>query len=247
MAILDAGCQCKTWNIARVEAGTVPTRARRKIENMGVSRNQHEHAPRPDTAGSDAETMRDLQQQVQAARPLTDGEQERLLERAGLGDKASQERLVAVNLGMVIRLADGRGEQGMSVPDLVQEGSIGLVEAVRSFANSGESDFVHFAEQHVGAQMDAAIAAEAAATGDAGLLVAAATDYERTQMVLRIELHRSATEKELAEKLEWTVERTRHVAQVVADARRRHDEEMLEFIDPEAIDFDAVERDEFGS
>jgi hypothetical protein len=28
------------------------------------------------------------------------------------------------------------------------------------------------------------------------------------------------------------------VASVVADARRRHDEELLEFIDPDAIDFD---------
>jgi hypothetical protein len=37
------------------------------------------------------------------------------------------------------------------------------------------------------------------------------------------------------------------VAQVVADARRRHDEEMLEFIDPEAIDFDGDERPSFGS
>jgi len=32
------------------------------------------------------------------------------------------------------------------------------------------------------------------------------------------------------------------VAHVVADARRRHDEEMLAFIDPAAIDFDDDER-----
>jgi hypothetical protein len=51
----------------------------------------------------------------------------------------------------------------------------------------------------------------------------------------------------VAEKLEWTVERTHYVAQVVGDARRRHDEEMLEFIDPAAIDFDHDERVEFGS
>jgi DNA-directed RNA polymerase sigma subunit (sigma70/sigma32) len=90
----------------------------------------------------------------------------------------------------------------------------------------------------VGAQMDAAIDAEAAAVRDAELLVTAASDYERTQLLLRRELHRAATETEIAEKLEWTVDRTRYVAQVVAEARRRHDEELLAFIDPEAIDFD---------
>jgi DNA-directed RNA polymerase sigma subunit (sigma70/sigma32) len=95
--------------------------------------------------------------------------------------------------------------------------------------------------------MDAAIAAEAAAVRDAELLVAAATDCERTQWLLRRELGREATEQELAEKLEWTVERTRYVAHVVADARRRHDEELLAFIDPAVIDFDDDELPEFDS
>jgi len=191
--------------------------------------------------------MRDLLRQVDETRPLVDGEQDRLLERAGLGDRVSQERLVAVNLGLVIRLAAGRDAQGLSMPDLVQEGSIGLVEAVRSFAGSGHRDFTEFAEQSIGAQMDRAIAAEAAAVRDAELLVAAATDYEHTQLVMRRELEREPTEGELAEKLEWTVERTRYVARVVEDARRRYDEEMLEFIDPAAVDFDDDERVEFGS
>jgi hypothetical protein len=52
------------------------------------------------------------------------------------------------------------------------------------------------------------------------------------------------TDPELAEKLEWSVERTHYVAQVVADARRGHDEELLTFIDPEAIEIDDDEDDE---
>ena len=82
------------------------------------------------------------------------------------------------------------------------------------------------------------IAAGAGQARRAELLVAAASDYERTELLLRRELGRTATEADIAEKLEWTVERTRYVAQVVAEARRRHDEELLEFIDPAAIDFD---------
>jgi RNA polymerase primary sigma factor len=191
--------------------------------------------------------MRDLMRQVDATRPLGQGEQTQLLERAALGDRASQERLVAAQLCLVIRLAGERGQRGLSTPDLVQEGSIGLVEAVRSFAGSGEDDFDSFAERQIGAQMDQAIATEAAAVRDAQLLVTAATDYEHTELVLRRELQREPTESELAEKLEWTAERTRYVALVVADARRRHDEELLEFIDPAAIDFDDDGRVEFGS
>ena len=171
-------------------------------------------------------------------RPLESGEEQTLLDRAALGDRASEDRLVAAHLAMVIKVAGTHGEQGLSVPDLVQEGSIGLVEAIRSFGASGETDFARFAEGKVIAQMEAAIATEAAAVKDEQLLVAAATDYERTEVVMHRELNRAPTEPELAEKLEWTIDRTRYVAQVVAEARRRHDEELLAFIDPDALEID---------
>ncbi|HYM97551.1 MAG TPA: sigma factor, partial [Candidatus Sulfotelmatobacter sp.] len=142
---------------------------------------------------------------------------------------------------MVIRLAAHRADKGLSVLDLIQEGSIGLLEAVRTFATSGEVHFAAFAERRVGEQMDAAIEAEAAAVRDAQLLVAAATDYERTELILRRELRREPRIGEIAEKLEWTVDRARYVGEVVAEARRRHDEEVLAFIDPEAIELDDTE------
>lgn len=186
----------------------------------------------------DAAALRELVRQVRHAPPLHAGEELQLLDRAARGDRGSEDRLVAGHLPMVIRLAGGRADQGLSVADLVQEGSIGLVEAIRQFTTSGEPEFVPFAEQKVTSQMDAAIASEAASVRDAQLLVAAATDYERTEIVLRLEHEREPTEAELAEKLEWTIDRTRYVAQVVAEARRRHDEELLAFIDPDAIELD---------
>jgi DNA-directed RNA polymerase sigma subunit (sigma70/sigma32) len=192
----------------------------------------------PVQSNGDEAVLREVRKQARLSPPLAAAEERRLLELAAQGDKQSQERLVAAKLTMVVRLAEARNDKGLSVPDLVQEGSIGLVDAVQSFSRSGAQDFDAFAEQKVGEQMDAALAAEAAAVRDGELLVAAANDYERTELLLRRELHRPATTAEIAEKLEWTVERTQYVASVVADARRRHDEELLEFIDPDAIDFD---------
>jgi DNA-directed RNA polymerase sigma subunit (sigma70/sigma32) len=81
---------------------------------------------------------------------------------------------------------------------------------------------------------------------EAELLITAAADYDRVEMLLARELHRPPTENEIAEKLEWTIERTRYVAQIVTDARRRHDEELLAYIDPEALDFDGDGDDDPG-
>lgn len=182
--------------------------------------------------------MRDLRRQARLAPRIGPADQDELLDRSAAGDPVSQERLVAANLEMVIRLAEAREDQGLSLPDLVQEGSLGLVEAVRGFTPSGRPDFVAFAEQKIGEKMDAALGAEAAAVRDAELLVNAANDYERTELLVARELRRAPTSSEIAEKLEWTVERTEYVARVVAEARRRHDEELLAFIDPDALEID---------
>ena len=200
-----------------------------------------------DADAGEAGWIADLVRQAQAEGSLTDDEEARLLRQAAGGDQRSQERLVAANLSLVVRLAESRDRHGLSVPDLVQEGAIGLVEAVRTFAESGQDDFGAFAEKCVVAQMDGAIAAEVVAVRDAELLVTAASDYERTHLLMRHELGRSPTEAELAEKLEWTVDRTQYVSQVVARARREHDEEMLQFIDPEAMVIEAEERGELDS
>jgi DNA-directed RNA polymerase sigma subunit (sigma70/sigma32) len=214
----------KRGTLIREEAHRTP----RRIDPMGAQ---------PQPADDDA-VMRDLRQQLRSTTPLDPVDEKALLEKSSLGDRASLDRVVAANLGLVIRLAEAHHDSTLSVPDLVMEGSIGLVEAARSFATSGEPDFAKFAARKVGDQMDSAIAAETAAVRDAELLVAAASDYERTELLLARDLRRAPNESEIAEKLEWTVERTRYVAQVVAEARRRHDEELLAFIDPDAIDFD---------
>jgi len=214
---------------------------------MGALRDQPDDDRLSDSVDSDALALSELIQEIQAATPLSHSEERVLFERAAAGDKGSQDRLVAAKLDLVIRLAAARGEQPLSVSELVQEGSIGLVEAVRSFASSGDADFQRFAGRLITESMDAAIALEGASVRDAELLVAAATDYERTELLMRREVGREATEAELAEKLEWTVERTRYVAHVVADARRRHDEELLAFVDPAAINFDDDEPAEFDS
>jgi len=202
------------------------------------SRRQERFGGDGDEGIHDEDALQALMRGARSAGPLAKSDEAILLTRAGLGDRFSQDRLVAAHMDRVIRLAAARGEQALSLADLVQEGSIGLLHAVRTFADSGETDFTSFAEAGIAAQMDAALAAEAAAVREGELLVAAATDYEHAQLVLAQILQRAPTAAELAEKLEWTVDRTLYVANVVADARRRYDEEMLAFIDPEAIDLE---------
>jgi len=192
------------------------------------------HAP-DDGAGD----VQDLIQQARRAKPLDPTERSRLLQAAAGGDRGSQERLIEAHLELVIRLAAHRAGAGLPLGDLVQEGSIGLLEAIRNFGARGtKGSFDDFASESINKQLDTALEAEAAAVRQAELLATAASDYERVQLELARVLHRAPAEKELAEKLEWTVERLRYIAGLVADARKRHDEELLAYIDPDDADIE---------
>jgi RNA polymerase sigma-32 factor len=69
-----------------------------------------------------------------ARHPLLGREEEqRLVRRADAGDAEAQRRLVASHLRLVIKIARSYRDSGLPMSDLVQEGTIGLIRAVRRF------------------------------------------------------------------------------------------------------------------
>ena len=67
-------------------------------------------------------------------RNLLGREEEReLARRAETGDAAAAEKLITSHLGFVVNVAKGYRRSGVPMSDLVQEGVVGLVQAVRKF------------------------------------------------------------------------------------------------------------------
>ena len=63
-----------------------------------------------------------------------DRDEERELARLAVaGDTSAEQRLVASLYGFVVRTAKAYGRSGIPIPDLVQEGMVGLIQAVRRF------------------------------------------------------------------------------------------------------------------
>ncbi len=65
--------------------------------------------------------------------PLTVSEERALAERARAGDEDAASRLVKSHLGFVVHIARRYRRFGLPLNDLVQEGTIGLIQAVRRF------------------------------------------------------------------------------------------------------------------
>ncbi|WP_338202812.1 sigma factor [Candidatus Nephthysia bennettiae] len=168
------------------------------------------------------------------------GRQASLVEAATKGDPQARESLVREQLGWVQQAAGQRAGRGLSEGDLVQEGSLGLMKAIEEFPASGRTDFEAFAREQVAEHMEQAIAQEDSAQEESRRLVQAAEDYQLAEFSLRRELGREATPAEIAAKLEWPQERTDAIAGMVVEARRRHDEDLLNYLDPEDLDLDGL-------
>ena len=188
-----------------------------------------------------ARSLRPLAEEAERDRS-DPSEQARLLRRAAGGDATAEQTLFHENLSMVLRHAHAGASpdaSGLSEDELLQEGSLGLIAAIKDFADSGRDDFRAYAEERVRAAIADAQQAELQIQHDKSRLVADAEAYERAEVSIRRSKGRDATLDELAEKLEWSKAKTARLATLVEDARRAHDEELLEYIDPaELSEFD---------
>ena len=156
--------------------------------------------------------------------------------RAVGGEPAAQRLVFERERSLIDRLARARAEQGLSYEDLLQEGLLGLLAAMHEYAGGVDQTFDDYAEARIGEQMDRALEDEQAAVRDDRQLVEDAAAFERAELALARELNRAATPGEVRARLGWSPERLDDVAAAVADARQRHDEELVPYLDPDYFD-----------
>src|SRR5579871_6174094 len=160
-------------------------------------------------------------------------EQRELVARAAAGDGEARRQVFDSQRSMLNRLAGERSERGLAHEDLVQEGSLGVLAAIREFANGGGGDFGGLAERLAAAEMDAALDSERSARERDEQVARDADAFSIAEARLRRDLGRAPRAGELAQHLEWPVERVDEVAAAVAEARERADEELLGYLEPD--------------
>jgi len=94
--------------------------------------------------------------------PLMTRKEERIvLDALGRGDEGATHKLVVSNLRFVVNVAFMYRNQGLSLPELINEGNLGLIEAARRFDTSRDLKFISYAVWWIRQSITRAIAEKA--------------------------------------------------------------------------------------
>lgn len=141
---------------------------------------------------------------------LVPAEQEALLaDRIKQGDRQALDVLVKANLRFVVSVAKQYQYRGLSLPDLVNEGNIGLMRAAESFDHTKGFRFISYAVWWIRQQILVAIAENSRPVRMPVNRLSLRAKLQKTSNQMEQQLERMPTLEELAEELQIDIEEIR--------------------------------------
>jgi RNA polymerase primary sigma factor len=133
---------------------------------------------------------------------LTAQEEKDLSKAISNGDTAARDRMVRANLRLVVNIARGYTGKGLPLPDLIEEGNLGLLRAVEGFDPEMGTRFSTYASYWIKQSIKRALVNSAKTIRIPAYMVELLTKWRRANARLQDELGRTPTAEEIARELD---------------------------------------------
>ena len=146
-------------------------------------------------------------QEISRQEMLTVEDEVELAQRIHNGDKAALDRLITANLRFVVSVAKQYQNQGISLPDLINEGNVGLITAAQKFDETRGFKFISYAVWWIRQSILQAVAEQSRTVRVPLNQVGASNKVNKAQAQFEQKYQRRASAEELAEELALPVEK----------------------------------------
>ena len=172
---------------------------------------------RPGREGETPELLGKYLSHIGQGNLLTHQEEIDLSKRAKVGDQKARQRLIEKNLRLVVSVAKKYRGMGLPFEDLIQEGNLGLMTAVRKFDPELGYRFSTYATWWIRQAVQRAVADKARTIRVPVHMGEKIRRVSRASGELSAELGRNPAEEEIAERLGWETGEVRTAQGAVSD------------------------------
>src|SRR4051812_28524303 len=137
---------------------------------------------------------------------ITADEEVELAQRIKAGDQRALEKLTKANLRFVVSVAKQYQNQGLTLPDLINEGNLGLIKAAQRFDETRGFKFISYAVWWIRQSILQALAEQSRIVRLPLNKVGLTNRISKAYQMLEQEFEREPTAEELADVLEITAE-----------------------------------------
>jgi RNA polymerase primary sigma factor len=147
---------------------------------------------------------------------LSADEEKQLSRQISAGDGAARDRMVRANLRLVVNIARGYSNKGLPLPDLIEDGNLGLLRAVEGFDPDMGTRFSTYASYWIKQSIKRALVNSAKTIRIPAYMVELLSKWRRASSVLTEQLNRTPTAEEIAVVLEIPKKKLRIVKKAIA-------------------------------